>query len=111
VVKDHAWQLGGHILSLVEPCAEDQDHKALNETVLQTTEHFTRLLKGDCHLIDCYYGETASLSFHQATSPETDREYHMQQMSLCSSRYHLLPETITATNEHFTLLKHCPKMR
>ncbi|QYJ84678.1 universal stress protein [Shewanella mesophila] len=109
VVKDHVWQPGGHILSFVEPCSDDQDHRALNEAVLQTAEHFTQLLDGDCHLIDCYYGETASISFHQPISPEADEQYHLKQMSLYSSQYHLLPDNIKFPNDHLHVAKALPE--
>ena len=109
VVKDHLWQPGGRILSFVEPCTDDQEHKELNETVLKTTEHFTQLLDGDCHLIDCYYGETPSISFHQPISLETDELYHLKQMSLCSSRYRLLPDNINSSRDHLHVAKALPE--
>ncbi|QYK00028.1 universal stress protein [Shewanella psychrotolerans] len=108
VVKDHIWHPGGHILSLVEPCADDMVHKELNETVLQTSEHFSELLCGDCHLIDCYYGDTPSISFHQTVSPANDEHFHLQQMSQYSTRYHLQPEN-TPKNKHIHLTKSLPE--
>lgn len=105
IVKDHAWQPGGRIVSLVEPCAEG-GQKSINEAVLQTTEHFTQLLKGDCHLLDCYYGDSPSISFQQPVMPETDEQYHLCQLSLYSSRYHLLPNQsdrhVSASHFHVT---------
>lgn len=111
IVKDHAWQPGGRILSLVEPCAEGLQHQSLNETVLQTTEHFTRLLKGNCHLLDCYYGDNPSISFQQPVMPETDEQYHLRQLSLYSSRYHLLPDQSRhhVPASHFHVAKALPE--
>lgn len=109
VVKDHLWQPGGHILSLVEPCADDVTHKELNDAVLQTSEHFSQLLAGDCHLIDCYYGDTPSMSFHQVLTPANDEHYHLQQMSRYSNRYHLQPEGSGMSNHHLHLAKSLPE--
>ncbi|MCG9696819.1 universal stress protein [Shewanella sp. Isolate11] len=109
VVKDHLWEPGGRIISLIEPCTEDIEHKELNETVLQTTAHFTQLLKGDCHLVDCYFGETPSISFHQAMTPESNEGYHFEQMSKYTSQYHLLPSNVKTVNEHFHLAKELPE--
>ncbi|MXR67549.1 universal stress protein [Shewanella insulae] len=109
VVKDHLWQPGGHILSLVEPCADDVTHKALNDAVLQTSEHFSQLLAGDCHLIDCYYGDTPSISFHQVLTPANDEHFHLQQMSNYSSRYHLQPQGEAVNKQHLHLAKSLPE--
>ncbi|WP_394229509.1 universal stress protein [Shewanella colwelliana] len=89
VVKDHPWQPGGHILSFVEPCCEDEDHKSLNSTVLQTSAHFSHLLQGDCHLIDCFYGDNPSISFHLENDQRTNQQHHIEKLSNCLSQYHL----------------------
>ncbi|MCE9678588.1 hypothetical protein LZP69_05200 [Shewanella sp. AS1] len=109
VVKDHLWEPGGRILSLVDPCNNGEDEQALNKKVLQTAEHFTRLLKGYCHLLDCYYGETPSISFHQSVSPEGDEQYHFERLSRYSSEYHLLPDRSLKAREYCHLVKELPE--
>ncbi len=109
IVKDHPWEPGGRIISLIESCTEDTDKKALNEKVLESTAHFVHLLQGCCHLVDCYFDDHLSLNDDRRNKFALDEHHHFQLLSDYSHRYHLLPSNTLASHQHFHLAKSLPE--
>lgn len=98
IVKDHNWQPNGHILSAIELLSEAQEHQILTKKVLEESEHLTKLLNGDCHMVDCYYGEYVDMSF-KPTQVETNKDTHRVLMEKYCHDYHLPIENIHMSPE------------
>ncbi|MCW8833204.1 MAG: universal stress protein [Colwellia sp.] len=93
IVTDHKWAPSGHILSAVELCTEKPEHQMLTKKVLEESEHLTQLLNGDCHTVDCYFGESIDMSF-KITNTERNQDIHLSLMKKHCHDYHLPYENV-----------------
>ena len=93
IVKDHKWAPGGHILSAVEIFNDNPEHQLLTKKVLEESEHFSQLLNGDCHTVDCYYGENIDMYFN-CEHCEKNQDVHLSKMKQHCHDYHLSDENI-----------------
>ena len=93
IVKEHTWHKDGHILSAVELFNNKVEHQKLTEKVLEESEHFVQLLGGDCHMVDCYYGEKEDMSFNYIQT-ETNQDIHLSIMKKYCHDHHLQEDNI-----------------
>jgi len=93
IVKDHNWEPEGHILSAVELFNDNPEHQMLTKKVLEESEHFTQLLNGDCHTVDCYFGESVDVSFNFEPF-EKNQDIHLSMMKQHCHDYHLSYENV-----------------
>jgi nucleotide-binding universal stress UspA family protein len=93
IVKDHNWEPGGHILSAIELFNDNPEHQMLTKKVLEESEHFIQLLKGECHTVDCYFGESVDVSFNAIPS-EKNQDIHLSKMKQHCHDYHLPYENV-----------------
>lgn len=88
IIKDHEWETEGRILSAVEVFNNKSEHQQLTKKVLEETEHFSQLLGGDCHTLDCYFGEDSNMRF-ELSHAKSNKENHLSMMKKHCQHYHL----------------------
>tara|TARA_R110001583_G_C5618073_1_gene406020 strand:+ start:877 stop:1566 length:690 start_codon:yes stop_codon:yes gene_type:complete len=93
IVKDHNWEPRGHILSAVELFNDNPEHQILTKKILEESEHFTQLLNGDCHTVDCYFDESIGMSFNFKHC-EKNQDIHLSKMKQHCYDYHLPYEKV-----------------
>ena len=98
IIKDHDWQPGGNILSAVEVFNNNPEHHELTIKVLEESEHFSQLIGGNCHIVDCYYGEDSDM-YLESSKSECNKDYHLSMMKEYCSNYHLPFESAHLSQE------------
>lgn len=88
IIKDHQWQTDGNILSAIEVFNSNSEHQQLTKKVLEESAHVSQLLHGNCHTLDCYFGENIDMYF-EFSQEQSNRDNHMSMMKKHCSNYHL----------------------
>lgn len=86
LVKDHDWPENGQILGCVNAGSEDEAHRSLNNSIIDTAHMMAALLKSNVHLVNSYPGTPVNIAieipeFDPASYNESVKNYHMQSMS------------------------------
>jgi len=97
IIKDHDWQPAGNIISAVEVSNDKPEHHQLTKKVLEESENFSQLLGGNCHTLDCYFGEDNNM-YLKPVSVQSNRDFHLSLMKEHCQHYHLSFE-----RAHFSL--------
>jgi len=98
IIKNHEWEPEGNILSAVEVFNNKSEHQQLTKKVLEESEHFSQLLTGSCHTLDCYSDENVNMYF-EPSQKESNRDYHLSLMKKYCQNYHLSFENFHLSQE------------
>jgi len=98
IIKNHEWKIEGNILSAVEVFNNKTEHQQLTKKILEESEHFSLLLEGNCHTLDCYSDDSNTMSF-EPSPEESNKDYHLSMMKKHCQNYHLSFEQIHLSQE------------
>lgn len=98
IIQDHEWQTEGNILSAVEVSNSKSEHQQLTKKVLEESEHFSQLLEGNCHTLDCYFGENINMYF-EFSQEESNKNCHLSMMKKYCHNYHLSFDKVHLSQE------------
>ena len=93
IIKEHEWETEGNILSAIEALSSKSEHIQLTKKVLEETEHFSQLIGGSCHTLDCYVDENINMYF-EPSSTKSSRDHHLSIMKKHCDNYHLSIEKV-----------------
>jgi len=86
LVTSKAWQSNGHILSAIETENDELEHQYLNSKILDSSAQLSNLLGCEEHIVSCYLGENAVISFKYDEKRMSEREKHWEHLvSIASS--------------------------
>lgn len=85
LVKEHDWPENGQILGCVNAGSEDDAHKSLNNSIVDTAHVMANLLKSNVHLVNSYPGTPVNIAieipeFDPASYNESVKNYHIESM-------------------------------
>ena len=86
LVKDHAWQPNGKILTAVNAASDSETHRLLNRKLISHGAYLSKKLNAELHLINCYPGAPSAIAveipeFNSLQYQQSVETFHKEAMS------------------------------
>jgi len=85
LVTERPWHSKGSILTAVETEEDTKAHQHCNNQILEHSERFAELLHSNIHLLNCYLGESVSMSIDSQTHI-SEKRHHWQDLVKASRK-------------------------